>query len=88
MNSDILLNVGNPIDVSEYYDQFQENNVETINKLTFKVFDELRTLVINVEDQENYEEIYYLLHRFPLSKKVSSVIEKFNLRQEKLRKTE
>jgi len=28
MNSDILLNVGNPIDVSKYYDQFKENNIE------------------------------------------------------------
>ena len=66
MNSEILLSVGNPIKVSDYYTEFEENSAEAINKLTLKIGDDLESLIINIRDQENYDELYFLLHRLPL----------------------
>lgn len=88
MNSDILLNVGEPIKVSDYYSKFIENSVEAINKLTLKLADDLESLIINIQDIENYDELYYLLHRFPFLEKNQDPKRKFDLRKEKLIKAE
>ncbi|MAJ05974.1 MAG: hypothetical protein CL827_03820 [Crocinitomicaceae bacterium] len=82
MNADILLNVGEPIVVKKYYHEFINYNAETINKLTNKVSELLKDLLLDINDQENYEEIYYLLHRVPLKSK--NIIEKFKERKNKL----
>tara|TARA_B100000780_G_scaffold278240_1_gene251127 strand:- start:1326 stop:2651 length:1326 start_codon:yes stop_codon:yes gene_type:complete len=88
MNSDILLNVGEPIKVSDHFSKFKENSAEAINKLTFKIANDLSSLMINILDNENYDAIYYLLHSFPLSEKSRDPKIKFDLRKEKLFKTE
>jgi 1-acyl-sn-glycerol-3-phosphate acyltransferase len=88
MNSDILLNVGDPIKVGDYFSNFKDNNAEAINKLTLKIADDLSSLMINIQDAENYEEVYYLLHSFPLLKKITDPKIKFDLRKEKLFKAE
>ena len=88
MNADILLNVGDPIKVSDYYSGFEKNSTEAINKLTLKIADDLKSLMINIQDLENYDELYYLLHRFPLLEKQAEPKRKFDLRKEKLIKTE
>ena len=84
MNSEILLNVGDPIKVSDYYSIFVENNAEAINKLTLKIGEDLGSLIINIEDLENYDELYYLIHRFPLKEEYLEPKRKFDLRKEKL----
>jgi 1-acyl-sn-glycerol-3-phosphate acyltransferase len=88
MNSEILLNVGNPIKVSNYYTEFEENSAEAINKLTLKIGDDLESLIINIRDQENYDELYFLLHRLPLKEDNAELERKFDLRKEKLIKSE
>ena len=84
MNADILLNVGDPINIREYYDEYLKNNAETINKLTNEIGRQLKDLVLDITDSENYEEIYFMLHRTPLRSK--NVIDKFNERKNKLSK--
>jgi len=88
MNSEILLNVGDPIKVSDYYSEFEENSAEAINKLTLKIGKDLESLIINIRDRENYDELYYLLHRFPLKKDKGELKRKFYLRKEILIKSE
>ena len=88
MNSDILLNVGEPIKVSDHYSKFIENSVDAINKLTLKIAEDLESLIINIQDIENYDELYYLLHGFPLLEKNQDPKRKFDLRKEKLIKAE
>ena len=88
MNSDILLNVGEPIKVSDYYSKFIENSVDAINKLTLKIAEDLESLIINIQDIENYDELYYLLHGFPFLEKNQDPKRKFDLRKEKLIKAE
>ena len=84
MNSEVLLNVGDPIKVSDYFSSYEENSVEAINKLTLKIGKDLGSLIINIEDLENYDELYYLLHRFPLKEEHIELKRKFDLRKEKL----
>jgi 1-acyl-sn-glycerol-3-phosphate acyltransferase len=84
MNSEVLLNVGNPIKVSDYYSSYEENSAEAINKLTLKIGEDLGSLIINIEDIDNYDELYYLLHRFPLKEEHKELKRKFDLRKEKL----
>ena len=84
MNSEVLLNVGDPIKVSDYFSSYQENSAETINRLSLKIGEDLGSLIINIEDIENYDELYYLLHRFPLKEEHAALKRKFDLRKEKL----
>ena len=84
MNSEVLLNVGNPIKVSDYYSSYEENSAEAINKLTLKIGEDLGSLIINIEDIDNYDELYYLLHRFPLKEEHKELKRKFDLRKEHL----
>ena len=88
MNSEILLNVGDPIKVSDYYSEFEENSAEAINKLTLKIGKDLESLIINIRDREYYDELYYLLHRIPLKEDKVELKRKFYLRKEILIKSE
>jgi len=84
MNADILINVGDPINISDYYGESVKNSAEATNKLTTRVEDKLKDLLINISDSENYNDIYYLLHKFPLKSK--KVEEKFFERKNLLNK--
>ena len=64
MNADILINVGDPINISDYYGESVKNSAEATNKLTTRVEDKLKDLLINISDSENYNDNYYFLHRF------------------------
>jgi 1-acyl-sn-glycerol-3-phosphate acyltransferase len=88
MNSDLLLNAGDPISVSEYFKNHQKEPAETINKLSAKVYQKLETLVLNIKDLDNYDAIYYLVHKIPLKKKFKSISERFDQRQIRLNKIE
>ena len=65
MNGDLLLNTGDPININDYYDTYKKEPKETINGLSSLVREKLEALIINIKDSENYEPIYFLLHRFP-----------------------
>ncbi len=88
MNGNLYLNAAEPIAVSEYVEDYKSNPSETINKLSERVYNTLRDLIINIKDDENYDQLYYLLHRVPLADNIKSVRDKFNNRRERLKKLE
>jgi 1-acyl-sn-glycerol-3-phosphate acyltransferase len=88
MNGDLLLNTGDPIKVDDYFQSHQKDPAETINNLTAKVYEKLEKLVINIKDLENYDAIYYLLHKIPLKKKIKSISGRFDERQKRLYRIE
>ena len=87
MNSDILLNVGEPININNFFDEYVKSPVEVLNKLTHQIRQNLESVLIHIKDDENYDEIYFLLHRFSL-KNETEIEKKFKLRNSLLSKLE
>ena len=87
MNSDVLLNVGKPININNYFDEYVKNPVEILKKLTDQVRENLESVLIHIKDDENYDEIYYLLHSFSLNNE-TELEKKFTLRNSLLSKLE
>ena len=87
MNSDVLLNVGEPININNYFDEYVKTPVEILKKLTDQVRENLESVLIHIKDDENYDEIYYLLHRFSLNNE-TELEKKFTLRNSLLSKLE
>ena len=87
MNSDILLNVGDPININNYFDEYVKRPVEVLNNLTHQIRQNLESVLIHIKDDENYDEIYFLLHRFSL-KNETEIENKFKLRNSLLSKLE
>ncbi len=52
--NDILIIFGQPIEVSEYYAEFEANNALGINKLKDKLASELKRHMIHIENEELY----------------------------------
>jgi 1-acyl-sn-glycerol-3-phosphate acyltransferase len=50
-----LINYGKPIEVSEYYDIYTENNNEGINQLKERLEKEIRKLMIDIQTEEYYD---------------------------------
>ena len=86
MNSEMLSIVGEPLDISNYYVSYQKNPNETINKLTKDITDQLKNVMLDITDEENYQSLYNLLHRFPIQSKNKSLIEKINFQKKTLEK--
>jgi len=84
MNGDLFLNAGNPIYVNDYFDKYLNEPAETINELTSMVYESLKKLIININDIDNYTNLYYLIHKLPFKKKLLSVDEKFFYKQSRL----
>lgn len=59
-NASLFINYGKPIEVSEYWEQYQENNARAINSLKARLADELRPVMIDIQNEEHYEAIYAL----------------------------
>ena len=88
MNGDLLLNAGEPIDISDYFENYIKEPAETINKLSAYVFEQLKSLMISIDDLDNYDSIYYLVHKIPLKRKYNSIAERFEKKQLRLKKIE
>lgn len=88
MNGSLYLNAAKPIDVSDYFENFKSNPSEAVNKLSEHVCSKLSDLIINIKDDDHYDQLYYLLHRVPLSTNENSVKLKFDERKKRLKKLE
>ncbi len=51
----LLINYGEPIEVSDYWDLFEENPVNATNALKEKLSEEIKKLIIHIETEEFYE---------------------------------
>jgi len=79
----VLVNFGEPIEVSEFFPLYQENPVAAINQLKGRYASELTKLIINIQTEEFYE-MYMILRviyndemRSRLGIKGSSLPERF-----------
>jgi 1-acyl-sn-glycerol-3-phosphate acyltransferase len=88
MNAEMLSTVGKPIDVSDYYQAYQKNPTDTINKLNKEIALQLEEIMLDIKDQENYQAIYNLLHKFPIQSKKKTISNKVNFQRELLQKIE
>jgi 1-acyl-sn-glycerol-3-phosphate acyltransferase len=59
-NTTLFINYGKPIEISEYWKQYQENNARAINALKARLGDELGPMMIDIQNEEHYEGIYAL----------------------------
>jgi len=59
-NTTLFINYGEPIEISEYWEQYVENNARGINAIKKRLKDDLTPLMIDIQDEENYEAIYTL----------------------------
>jgi 1-acyl-sn-glycerol-3-phosphate acyltransferase len=53
--SDILVNFGNPIRVSQYLKEFNESSAKIYGELKEKIYSELTKLTINIDNLESYK---------------------------------
>ncbi len=59
-NQPLLIQYGKPINLSEYWDLYQENNARGINAIKARLREEMLPLMINIESDEFYETIMEL----------------------------
>jgi 1-acyl-sn-glycerol-3-phosphate acyltransferase len=57
VRSDLLVNFGDPIMVSEYLDLYHENPNKAYMQITKDISSKLSKIIVNIADRENYEEI-------------------------------
>jgi 1-acyl-sn-glycerol-3-phosphate acyltransferase len=50
-----LINIGDPIEVCEYWDDYTENPVLAMNKLRDRLADEMKKLMIHIETEDYYD---------------------------------
>ncbi|MCK5136284.1 MAG: 1-acyl-sn-glycerol-3-phosphate acyltransferase [Bacteroidales bacterium] len=56
-NQTLLINYGDPIEVSDYWDQYEENPARGINALKERLAGEMKPLMIHIETEEFYEAV-------------------------------
>jgi len=59
-NQTLLIQFGKPIEISEYWEQYKENNARGINAVKSRLGEELRPLMIDIQNEEFYETIMEL----------------------------
>jgi len=59
-NASLFVNYGKPIEVSEYWEQYQENSARAINAMKTRLAEELSPLMIDIQNEEYYDAIYIL----------------------------
>jgi 1-acyl-sn-glycerol-3-phosphate acyltransferase len=53
--NNLFINYGKPIEVSEYYKLYTENNIEAINQLRQRLANEISNLMIDIQTEEYYD---------------------------------
>ena len=56
-NSDLWIRFGDPISVKDFKDNYQENPQKAQLQLRDRIADGIRSLILSIEDQENYESL-------------------------------
>ena len=59
-NTTLFVNYGKPIEVSNYWEQYQESNARAINAMKAQLGEDLSPLMIDIQNDEHYESIYLL----------------------------
>lgn len=67
--SDLVVNIGQPIEVKEHYELYKENPNKAITRLSESISSSLKPLMIHVENLEVYSSIIQLSENISTSKK-------------------
>ena len=81
IQSDILINYGEPISLKPYYELYRNNPrlaQEQVNEIVHQKVDEL---MLNIQDKENYNAIYHLLNNVGNDYAISQHVKTDNLPQ-------
>jgi len=76
---DLLVNIGKPIDVENFYETYLVNQPKAINDLKNEVYRKIRELMIHIQDLDNYDAIDKLRE---ITRK--DVLQRLQLKQNKL----
>lgn len=70
--TDLTINIGQPISISEFYDLYKESPAVAINNLNKKLHEHLSPVMLNIENEKDYEMIDSLsvLYQDGMSKKL------------------
>ncbi len=60
MQSDIMIQFGEPVSLAPYYDKYRENPRQTMLEINHIVRQRVSEMMLNIEDVENYEAIDFL----------------------------
>jgi len=88
----LLVNYGEPIEVSEYWKQYEENPVDATNALREKLSEEMKKLMIHIETDEYYDVymglrgLYNTHMRRKMGIKGKTLLDKFNADKEMIHK--
>ena len=79
----IIINIGKPVDISEYIETYRENQAQAMNELRQRLSDSLKSLTVDVASAEHYEEILTATELAGFEAKTGRhyTIESFKLRQ-------
>lgn len=67
----LLIQFGDPVQVSDYWEEYQENQAKAINSLRNRLSDEMRKVMIDIKSEEYYDTIMGLrpFYRYKLLQK-------------------
>ncbi len=63
-NASLYINYGKPIEISEYWDEYSENNARGINAVKTRLDEDMRPLMIDIGTDEYYETVHRLREIF------------------------
>ena len=66
---DVIINFGEPIEVSDFYDLYVQDAPRAVNMLRDKVAEELHKQMIDIRSDEFYESTYFLHRMYPDAEK-------------------
>ena len=72
--SEVFVNFGEPINVSEYFESYKKNEIETAHNLTERIESDIRDLMIAIDKEENDELVERIesIYKTALSQKEES----------------
>jgi len=56
----VVVNIGKPISVQPFMDSFEGNEAQTFNELRERLAESMKSLMLDINSEEHYEEIYTL----------------------------
>lgn len=74
MQQDLLMNIGEPIHLSELYDTYKENPERARHLLNLKARERVENLMLNIEEVDNYDAVEQLCEMYvPVYKKKKGI---------------
>lgn len=60
----LIVNFGRPLNIRDYYEQYQQNAPQTMNKIKEDLSQKMAPLMLNIQDDEDYDTFYTAAYLF------------------------